>query len=112
MYVNVPWTDTTYEAATANPLMDGTAAVGTSAKYARQDHVHPSDTSKVPTTRTVNGQPLSADVTITKDSLELDQSYVTLNTTQSISGRKTFNDLASTVFKGSTGSEYCNINYD
>ena len=33
--------------ATANPLMDGTAAVGTSIKYAREDHVHPSDTSKV-----------------------------------------------------------------
>lgn len=32
--------------ATANPLMDGTAAVGTSTKYARQDHVHPKDTSK------------------------------------------------------------------
>ena len=28
MFVNVPWTDTTYEAATAAPLMDGTAAVG------------------------------------------------------------------------------------
>ena len=34
------------EAATANPLMDGTAAVGVSTKYAREDHVHPSDTSK------------------------------------------------------------------
>lgn len=32
--------------ATANPLMDGTAAVGTSDKYAREDHVHPSDTTK------------------------------------------------------------------
>ena len=32
--------------ATANPLMDGTAAVGSSAKYAREDHVHPSDTTK------------------------------------------------------------------
>ena len=32
--------------ATANPLMDGTAAVGTSNKYAREDHVHPSDTNK------------------------------------------------------------------
>lgn len=29
--------------ATATPLMDGTAAVGTSAKYAREDHVHPTD---------------------------------------------------------------------
>lgn len=32
--------------ATTTPLMDGTAAVGTSAKYAREDHVHPKDTSK------------------------------------------------------------------
>lgn len=35
--------------ATANPAMDGTVAVGTSAKYAREDHVHPSDTSRAPT---------------------------------------------------------------
>ena len=41
-------TNTTYTAASAAPLMDAsTAAVGTSAKYAREDHVHPSDTSKV-----------------------------------------------------------------
>lgn len=33
-------------AATANPQMDGTAAVGTSSKYAREDHVHAHDTSK------------------------------------------------------------------
>jgi len=32
--------------ATATPLMDGTAAVGTSELYARQDHVHPTDTSR------------------------------------------------------------------
>ena len=31
--------------ATAAPLMDGTAAVGSSAKYAREDHVHPTDTA-------------------------------------------------------------------
>lgn len=34
------------DAATANPLMNGTAAVGVSVKYAREDHIHPSDTSK------------------------------------------------------------------
>ena len=33
-------------AATADPIMDGTAAVGSSTKYAKEDHVHPSDTSK------------------------------------------------------------------
>lgn len=34
------------EPAIATPLMDGTGAVGTSAKYAREDHVHPTDTSR------------------------------------------------------------------
>lgn len=33
--------------ATVPPLMDGTAAVGTTTKYAREDHRHPSDTSKI-----------------------------------------------------------------
>ena len=33
-------------AADASPLMDGTAAVGTSTDYAREDHVHPTDTSR------------------------------------------------------------------
>lgn len=44
--VTIPDNDTTYDAATAAPLMDGTAAVGTSAAYARGDHVHPMDTSR------------------------------------------------------------------
>lgn len=34
------------EGATEVPLMDGTASVGSSIKYARENHVHPSDTSK------------------------------------------------------------------
>lgn len=34
------------EPATARPLMDGTGAVGTSTKYAREDHEHPADTNK------------------------------------------------------------------
>ena len=40
----------------STPAMDGTAAVGSSAKYARADHVHPSDTAKVDK---VNGKGLS-----------------------------------------------------
>ena len=47
--VTIAATDTTYTPASANPLMDGTAAVGTSVKYAREDHVHPTDTSRAPT---------------------------------------------------------------
>lgn len=47
--------------ATASPLMDGTASVGSSTKYAREDHVHPTDTSKQDTLvsgtniKTING---------------------------------------------------------
>ena len=40
-----PDNNTTYTAASATPLANGTAAVGTSAKYAREDHVHPLQTS-------------------------------------------------------------------
>lgn len=32
----------------ANPLMDGVASPGSAAPYSREDHVHPSDTSKAP----------------------------------------------------------------
>lgn len=34
------------EPATATPAMDGVGAVGSSTKYAREDHVHPADTNK------------------------------------------------------------------
>lgn len=34
------------QAASVAPSMDGVAAVGTSTRYARRDHIHPSDTAK------------------------------------------------------------------
>ena len=44
----IPWeVGASVSPATDTPLMDGTAAVGTSLKYAREDHVHPTDTSLV-----------------------------------------------------------------
>jgi hypothetical protein len=36
------------KASDANPLMNGTVAIGTSNKFAREDHVHPVDTSRAP----------------------------------------------------------------
>lgn len=50
---------------TTTPKMDGTATVGSETTFARGDHIHPSDTSRVPTTRTVNGHALSSNVTVT-----------------------------------------------
>ena len=67
------------------PLADGTASAGVSKKFSRADHVHPaqeipvksvngktgavsliaSDVGAVPTSRTVNGKALSANITLT-----------------------------------------------
>lgn len=58
-------------ASTTTPKMDGTAAIGTEMAFARGDHVHPSDTSKVPTTRKVAGHALSTDVTLVKSDVGL-----------------------------------------
>lgn len=35
------------EAGTASPIMDGEASVGNSLKYAREDHIHPTDLNKL-----------------------------------------------------------------
>lgn len=58
-------------ASTTTPKMNGTAAVGTEMAFARGDHVHPSDTSRVPTTRKVAGHALSTDVTLVKGDVGL-----------------------------------------
>ena len=58
----------TYTPASAAPKMDGTAAVGTSVKYAREDHVHPSDTTKVDK---VTGKGLSANDYTDEDKTKL-----------------------------------------
>ena len=62
---NTPTIPSGAEKTTTTPKMDGTAAIGSETKFAAGDHVHPTDTSRVPTTRTVNGHALSSNVTIT-----------------------------------------------
>ena len=49
--------------ADATPLMDGTAAVGTSTDYAREDHVHPTDTGRASSTHTHGNITNSGDIT-------------------------------------------------
>jgi hypothetical protein len=36
------------QAGSASPVMNGTATVGTSLRFSRQDHIHPTDTSRAP----------------------------------------------------------------
>jgi hypothetical protein len=50
-------------AGTATPIVDGTATVGTSAKWAHEDHVHPTDTSRASASATTSALSLKADIT-------------------------------------------------
>lgn len=75
-------------AATATPLMDGTAAVGTATKYAREDHVHPKDSSKQDNITTVN--------------VSVDSSIGTPSATGSVSGSTL--SLSFHNLKGATGA--------
>lgn len=61
--------DNTVAKTTTTPKMNGTAAIGSETKYAAGDHVHPTDTSRVPTTRTVNEKALSSDITLTGEDI-------------------------------------------
>lgn len=48
------------QASSTTPVVDGTAAVGTSLKFARADHVHPTDTSRAPlASPTFTGTPVA-----------------------------------------------------
>ena len=58
---NKPTIPSGVEKSTTTPKMDGTASVGSETKFAAGDHVHPSDTSRVPTTRKINGLDLTTD---------------------------------------------------
>jgi hypothetical protein len=60
------------QAATANPLMDGTVAVGIAIKFAREDHIHPSDTSRAPlSSPAFNGTPTAPTAAINTNTLQL-----------------------------------------
>ena len=53
--------------ATVAPLMDGAAVVGTTTKYAREDHKHPSDTAKLDVTTASTTYAPIASPTLTGD---------------------------------------------
>jgi hypothetical protein len=58
-------------ASTTTPNMDSTGAVGVSTNYARADHTHPSDTSRVPTSTTINTHALTGNVTLASSDIGL-----------------------------------------
>jgi hypothetical protein len=79
--------------ATVAPLMDGTAAVGVGTTYARQDHVHPSDTSRVPLAGgtmtgflTLNADPTIASQAATKNYVDTGMNGLPSNTAPLMNG--------------------------
>ena len=92
---NKPTIPSGVEKSTTTPKMDGTASVGSETKFAAGDHVHPSDTSRVPTTRKINGLDLTADRNIIEQ-------YGTVT-----SGGHTM-----AVYIGGTDSEHTHTVYD
>ena len=52
-------------ASTDTPVMDGTAAVGTSTKWAKADHVHPTDTSRAASSHAHGNITSGGDITAT-----------------------------------------------
>lgn len=69
--------------AKVSPSMDGAASIGTSSRYAREDHVHPSDTSRASQSDLEN---LSGVVEgFTEDSVYTDQLFSTRKTKAKVS---------------------------
>ena len=89
------------QAGTATPLVNGAAAVGASLLYARQDHVHPTDSTRAPlASPSLTGTPAAPTATLTDNSTTIattafvkGQSYVTASgaaaaaPVQSVAGR-------------------------
>ena len=60
------------QASAVAPLVNGTAAVGTSLRYSRQDHVHPTDTSRAAlASPSLTGTPLSTTAAVDNNSFQI-----------------------------------------
>jgi hypothetical protein len=82
-YTNVTGTPTVPAPSSTTPAMDGTAAIGTGTTYARNDHVHPSDTSRMavgaaPTAHATSHKSGGSDA-IALDTLAVPTDITTLN---------------------------------
>ena len=60
------------QASATTPVIDGTATIGTSLKFARADHVHPTDTTRAPlASPTFTGTPLSTTAAVSTNTTQI-----------------------------------------
>jgi len=96
----------TNQAAAATSPMDGTAAVGTSKRYARQDHVHPTDTTRAPlASPALTGTATAVNLTVS--------GTTTLNGTNALASTTSIGNVDSTeisYLEGTTSNVQTQIN--
>lgn len=111
------------QASSTAPLMDGTAATGTSKKYARADHVHATDTSRAPidspalTGTPTAPTPVTGDnsVKIATTAFVKAQAYITQNDTITLSGDATGSGrtgITVTLKNTGTAGQYTKVTTD
>ena len=83
----------TYEATATNIKMDGTQAVGTLNTAARGDHVHPSDTSRAPTSHAVSGTTYGVATSTNYGHVQIED-VVTDGSTKAVTSNAVFDALA------------------
>lgn len=85
-------------------------STGTADLQAKTVYLGSGTTSYITSTQYTGNAATATKATQDKNGNDITTKYVTIDTEQTISNHKTFSNLV--TFKDSTGSEYCNINYN
>lgn len=75
------------QASASNPVVNGTVAIGTSTRYARADHVHPTDTSRAATASpTFTGTPLSTTAAVDTNTTQIATTAFVIGQASAVNG--------------------------
>lgn len=75
------------QASASNPIVNGTVAIGTSTRYARADHVHPTDTSRAATASpTFTGTPLSTTAAVDTNTTQIATTAFVIGQASAVNG--------------------------
>ena len=88
------------------------SGTGTADLQAKTVYLGSGTTSYISNTQYTGNAATATKATQDKNGNDITTKYVTIDTTQTITGRKTFSDLAAVTFKPSSGTDKCNVNYD
>ena len=87
-------------------------STGTADLQAKTIYLGSGTTSYISNTQYTGNAATATKATQDKNGNDITTKYVTIDTTQTITGRKTFENLAAVTFKPNSGTDECNISYD